>query len=575
MSSQNILKFSEGDEGVVVEEFSDEETKILDKFVTNNDSNIFAYLPNSGIGPEQIGALLSRYSRTALTGRKLFLKEFYPNKERGREFFDAWLVDYGDDSIQEMAGGIPMACEFVSNVAVKEIEDSRFGSYIEKSTRYVFFDKKFANGEYMFYKDPDIMASRYADRYLDLMRGLFDSYVKHTPTMAKYIQESNPFESQVFRKGEMAIKVSELTKDMEEKYGASESDLFKAYENATKANALDFVRDYLPMSTLTHVGINANSRTYENIMFKLLSSPLHECKTIGNDMYRELDKIVPSLVKRTFDKHGKEQVDFLGNMKANGAKAAGDSWESTQIQKVSGSAVKLIQYSGEDSDDANKAAAIEVVCAILYKFGEGYSIEQARKAAESMTTQQLDKVISAYLGDRLNRRHRPGRAFENVDYLFDFVGRVGIYRDIQRHRVGTQERQNFTTRLGFNMRDEFNDVGIAEDYLSKMKEVEELYEQIHEKMPQQAQYVVTFGFNIRWYYRLNARQLFHLCELRSTPSGHPDYRKIVQEMYTKVSEIHPSIGRHMKFVDMSQTKLGRLNAEIRIAQKKNALKRHD
>lgn len=575
MSSQNILKFSEGDEGVVVEEFSDEETKILDKFVTNNDSNIFAYLPNSGIGPEQIGALLSRYSRTALTGRKLFLKEFYPNKERGREFFDAWLVDYGDDSIQEMAGGIPMACEFVSNVAVKEIEDSRFGSYIEKSTRYVFFDKKFANGEYMFYKDPDIMASRYADRYLDLMRGLFDSYVKHTPTMAKYIQESNPFESQVFRKGEMAIKVSELTKDMEEKYGASESDLFKAYENATKANALDFVRDYLPMSTLTHVGINANSRTYENIMFKLLSSPLHECKTIGNDMYRELDKIVPSLVKRTFDKHGKEQVDFLGNMKANGAKAAGDSWESTQIQKVSGSAVKLIQYSGEDSDDANKAAAIEVACAILYKFGEGYSMEQARKAAESMTTQQLDKVISAYLGDRLNRRHRPGRAFENVDYLFDFVGRVGIYRDIQRHRVGTQERQNFTTRLGFNMRDEFNDVGIAEDYLSKMKEVEELYEQIHEKMPQQAQYVVTFGFNIRWYYRLNARQLFHLCELRSTPSGHPDYRKIVQDIYTKVNKIHPSIGRHMKFVDMSQTKLGRLNAEIRIAQKKNALKRHD
>lgn len=575
MVFQNILKFSDSDKGIVIEEFSDEEAQILEKFVTNNDSNIFAYLPNSGVGPEQIGALLSRYSRTALSGRRLFLKEFYPNKERGREFFDAWLVDYGDDSIQEMAGGIPLACEFVSNLAVKDIEDSRFGSYIEKSTRYVFFDKKLSNGEYMFYKDPDIMESRYADRYIDLMHGLFDSYVKHTPTMTKYIQESNPFESQVFRNGEIAIKASELTKEMEEKYGASESNLFKAYENATKANALDFVRDYLPMSTLTHLGINANSRTYENIMLKLISSPLQESKMIGRNMYKELNKIVPSLVKRTFDRHGVEQADFLRAMRVNGEKAANDSWHSAKIQTKMPNAVDLIQYSGEKSKDPNRYAAIEVASAILYRFGEGYSMDQARKTAESMDVDQLDKVISAYLGDRLNRRHRPGRAFENVEYLFDFVGRVGIYRDIQRHRVGTQERQNFTTRLGYNMREEFNDVGIAEDYISKMKEVEELYEQIHKKMPHQAQYVVTFGFNIHWYYRLNARQLYHLCELRSTPSGHPDYRKIVQDMYTKINAIHPIIGRHMKFVDMSQTSLGRLNAEIRIAQKKNALKRHD
>ncbi|HVA83021.1 MAG TPA: hypothetical protein VNF06_02550, partial [Candidatus Aquilonibacter sp.] len=135
MAADYLLSFNEKDKGEMVEQFSDEECSLLGDNVTNFDSNIFAWRISDEFTPEQAGALLSRYSRTALTSRRLYLKEFYPNKSRGREFFDAWLVDYGDDSIQEMVGGLPVSCEYVSNVAVKEIEDCRLGSYIEKSTR--------------------------------------------------------------------------------------------------------------------------------------------------------------------------------------------------------------------------------------------------------------------------------------------------------------------------------------------------------------------------------------------------------------------------------------------------------
>src|SRR5574340_780001 len=124
-----ILRTEEADKGTAVEQFSDEEARTLGANVTNLDSNIFAWRISEEFTPEQAGALLSRYSRTALTSRRLYLKEFYPNKGRGREFFDAWLVDYGDDSIQEMVGGLPTSCEYVSNVAVKDIEDCRLGSY--------------------------------------------------------------------------------------------------------------------------------------------------------------------------------------------------------------------------------------------------------------------------------------------------------------------------------------------------------------------------------------------------------------------------------------------------------------
>ena len=565
-----MIKFDEKDEGVLVENFTEPEAEELGNYVTNTDSNVFVIKTNS-LTQEQSGALLSRYSRTALNGRRLLLKEFIPNKDRGREFFESWLVDYGDDSIQEMAGGIPLSCEFVSNVAAKEIEDSRFGSYIEKSSRYVSFDKKLPNGEYMFYKDPDIMQSRHNDEYLSLMRGLFDSYTKYIEPMVKEIKEANPFESQTFRVGEVTITPTALTKNIEEEQNITEQDLKKSYGNAIKANALDFMRDYLPMATLTHVGISCNARSYENIILKLGASPLSECTWTGKRMHEELSKIVPSLLKRIPEKHGKSQLSFLKdkNLKSIEEVKAILSERKGGIDKNN---VLLTDYTGINSKDPDAQAQTLLSAAIIYKYGEGNSFSQSLEISGAMDQSARSKLISNYSGKRENRRQRLGRAFENIDYLFDFCGRVGIYRDLQRHRIGTQERQRFSVKLGYNTRDEYARIGIKDDYEGKMAEVESLFNKLSERMPFQAQYVVTYGFNARWYYRMNARQFAHMVELRTTPAGHPDYRQLMQQAYYKINEVHPSIAKHFDFVDLSESKLGRLNSEIRIAIKKKAFK---
>lgn len=562
-----ILKCYEGDAGTAVEEFSDEESSIISPSVTNIDSNVFVWKISNDVNPEQIGALLSRYSRTSLTGRRLFLKEFYPNKNRGKEFFDAWLVDYGDDSIQEMVGGIPSACEYVSNVAVKEIEDARqAASFIEKSSRYVAFDKKFPNGEFMFYKDPDILNSRHADSYLKLMRALFTSYSENIEKMSALIKDKNPIDNISFRINEKVIKISELTKEIEEMSGITEADLVKSYDNAIKANALDFLRDYLPMSTLTHVGISMNGRSYENMLHKMLSSPLAESRFIAKRLHAELSKVVPSIVKRIDDNYGNNFQAFLSMRRKNSEEYA-QQFTSGLIEK--GPGVDLVEFKGIGSSDPEKSMQATLVTAILYKSSEGASIRQVQEVAEKMSEEQRKEIISKYVGARTNRRHKPGRAFESAEYLFDLKGRVGIYRDLQRHRIGLQERQMFSTRLGYETRNEFDDIGIGDDYRQKMKEVSELYEQIREKMPYQAQYVVTYGYNVRWSYRFSARQLYHLCELRSSQQGHPDYRKIVQEMAMKVKQVHPTIINHMNYLDMSEKTLGRLDSEVRIAMKKS------
>ena len=58
-------------------------------------------------------------------------------------------------------------------------------------------------------------------------------------------------------------------------------------------------------------------------------------------------------------------------------------------------------------------------------------------------------LLRAYVGERDNRRHRPGRAFERTDYRFDVLADYGAFRDLQRHRMLTIEWQRLTPAHGY------------------------------------------------------------------------------------------------------------------------------
>src|SRR3989344_4905387 len=193
-----------------LQQMTGEEIKILSQFCTNMDKPVFA-LRNL---PEVVkGALFSRYSRAPYSLRMTLLREFIQKPEMGfseivnfqldqgtdeivaikkaEEFYDRVLVGYGDDSVAEL-GGAHIACENVSNIASKVLEDSRIGiSPLEKSTRYVYFDQK-TNGKYLYYVDEDIMASPHADEYVHTCDSLFDSYAKLIKPTTKWLTEKFP-----------------------------------------------------------------------------------------------------------------------------------------------------------------------------------------------------------------------------------------------------------------------------------------------------------------------------------------------------------------------------------------------
>ena len=175
--------------------FSKKEKKILSNHFSNTDDNVFAI-----ISPKQVdrGALMSRYSRTDKNMRRVFLDEFLKNENRGEEFYTRVLLEYGDDSVAEL-GGAQIAIEGLSNIAVKKIEDRRIGfSYLEKSSRYVSWDKKI-NGKYKFYREPKIMKSRYKEKYLESCNLDFEVYSKNIQPMLKLIRENDPIENYKFK----------------------------------------------------------------------------------------------------------------------------------------------------------------------------------------------------------------------------------------------------------------------------------------------------------------------------------------------------------------------------------------
>lgn len=581
------------------ESLTEQEGCLLQPFVTNLDQSVFG-LRNL---PEVVkGALFSRYSRSDKSLRRILLDEFIKAPEadfsrivgevtdnnaeqlvavqQAEAFYDRVLVGYGDDSVAEL-GGAHIACEGISNIAAKALEDSRIGiSPLEKSTRYVPFNRK-VNGGYRYYREPSIMASSHAKRYEATLDYLFDTYSALIDPLLSWVQAYTPKDT-----------------------STSE----RAYNSATRAKTLDLLRGLLPMATLTNVGLFGNGRAFEYLLVKLAASPHAEVRVLGLGMQQELDKLIPSFVKRAKTERGHQYVHYLSTnrdrtkllaQKLLGHESAssqhlqqvGDADRQSPIEGVSftvlapqhdasspelaldalaqrarsaqhqdrsSSSVQLVEY---DPD-----AETKIITAILYPH-TNLTFEQIKKQVASLSTSEKTEIINTYAGERGSRFHRPGRAFEETYYTFDILADLGAYRDLHRHRVLTQERQDYSFRYGYIMPSELEAANLAQPYRDALEYAAETAKLITQDLPDAAQYVVPLAYRVRWRIKLNLREVYHFVELRSSRQGHPSYRAIAQQMYQHVRAVHPTLVTNMYFVDLNDYVLERLASEQRLDTK--------
>lgn len=536
------------------EEFSESQMKILSRFVTNTQSNIFA-LRNL---PEVIkGALFSRYSRSSLGLRSLLLKDFILNEEtaftaiagqnissddqeaqdqvvatkKAQNFYDRILDGYGDDSIGEL-GGAHLAIENVSMIAAKIIEDARIGgSPLEKSTRYIYFDQKVA-GDYLFYKEPILMTSAYRDEYMKTCNMLFDTYSSLIPPLTELMEKKFPKEHEVSK---------------------------VAYTAALRAKVLDCLRGLLPASALTNMGMFGNGRFFENLLQKLNIHSLAEMQDIGRKSYSELSKVIPSFVRRAEPSH-KYQQSFLQFQ---------EQMQSELKAFAEDSEVGSMEHPGLRLLPVDPMAPHKVAAALLFPHGQA-GLAELQEYTSGLTQDELGRIFDAICNNRENRRHKGPRALEHVMFTFEIVADFGIYRDLQRHRMLTQERQLLTCNYGYYIPSEIKDTEMEAPYKEAMDLAKEVYDKIVVELPEEAQYIVPMAYNIHWYFHVSLRELIWMCELRSSPAGHPAYRYVAQEMAKQVSLAVPAFERFFKFVDYDGYELGRLGQEIRIVEKMQA-----
>jgi thymidylate synthase ThyX len=80
------------------------------------------------------------------------------------------------------------------------------------------------------------------------------------------------------------------------------------------------------------------------------------------------------------------------------------------------------------------------------------------------------------------------------------------------------------------------------------------------------------AYRIRFVMQMSAREAMHLIELRSSPQGHPTYRRVAQQMHDLIDTIagHRAIAGAMTYLDTSDVDLERLEAERRAEARRKA-----
>lgn len=532
------------------ESFTGAERRVLDRFFTNTDQPVFA-LTNL---PEVVkGALFARYSRSAKSIRRLFLDEFVADTDAGLEaiagslsdddplvnmrkaeqLYERVFFEYGDDSVAQL-GGTHLACEQASNVLTKVLEWGRLAAYLEQSTRYIAYDIRLGD-RYRYLTPPEIENSALAGEYSAFMEDAFDTY---------------------------SLLVGSMKEHYEARFPRQEQDSAMIWNATIRAKSCDTARGLLPASTLSNVGIYGTGQAYEMALMRMQAHPLQEVRLYGQMMLAELRKVIPSFLTRVdLPDRGIETSRYLADV-------AGDLDEAGAGLDEPGTP----QAWSVTLTDWDREAELKIAAAALYPHTQ-LSDEELIRRVRSLTEAERAELIRRAVGDRRNRRHKPGRAFERSSYRFDVVCDFGAFRDLQRHRMLTLDWQRFSTRLGFDVPDDIAGAQHAGEWERITSRAAEFYEQTRAMLgPDVAQYVVPFAAHVRFTMEMNPREAFHLVELRSQPAGHIAYRRVAQEMHRQIAEVagHTAVAEAMSFVDHSDVDLERLEAERRAEQRRSA-----
>jgi thymidylate synthase ThyX len=343
------------------------------------------------------------------------------------------------------------------------------------------------------------------------------------------------------------------------------------HRQAVRAKALDGLRGLLPAASLSNVGIYGSGQSYESLLMKMRSHPLEEARFYADLMLGELRKVIPSFLQRVdVSDRGGEWSAYFADTRTQTGRILNRLWPDVAAGR---GAERLGAETGEvrlvDFDPEGEDKLLAAICFAQSTMGE----DEALRRVRALSADERRSLLHAYVGDRKNRRHRPGRAFERIDYRFEITVDYGAFRDLQRHRMLTVEWQELTPELGYTIPELVVEAGEEPAYVESLERSRALYDAMVPEFPVEAGYAVALAHRVRCVMQMNAREAMHLIELRSGTQGHPSYRRIAQQMYHAIAEQagHRAIAEAMVHVEHGWSDLERLEGERR-AESRRALR---
>jgi len=522
--------------------YTEPERAALAPFFTDLDGPVFA-LTNL---PETVkGALFARYSRSPKSLRRLFLDEFNDRVDgaaagdttevgvaRAARLYEKVFNEYGDDSVAQL-GGVHLAVEDASNLLTKVLERGRLMAYLEQSTRYIpYTDRRGDGWRYVVPRELDGHPLR--ARAVAAMNRAFETYAGAIETMRAWFERRVP-------------------------KAASDSDA--VYRSAIRAKALDTLRGLLPAATQSNVGIYGTGQAYETLLLRMRAHPLQEVRDTADAMLIELRKVIPAFLTRVDQPdRGGRWTQYLADTRARMVDLS-----ARLTAGVTATPQDEVMLTAFDPD-----GEMNVVAAALYETS-ALADADAMNVARRLSPAERTEVLRTYAGQRTNRRHKPGRAFERTSYRFDILTDYGAFRDLQRHRLLSIEWQPLSTRHGYNEPEAVIEAGAGDAWRAVMDDAAEVSETLVDAgLPEVAQYVVPMAYRIRFVMDMNAREAMHVIELRTAPAGHPAYRRVCQRMHRLIEDAagHHAIAAIMQFADHSAVELERLQEERRLEAKR-------
>ena len=413
------------------------------------------------------------------------------------------------------------------------LQRPRLAAYLEQSTRYIAYDAPMPGGGYRYYRDPEL-GPRYEHAMDAALRRLRDARCRASPrgSTDEFPGDDSP-----------------------------------ARRRAIQAKALDLLRGLLPAASLSHMGIYASGQTYEQLILHLLAHPLPEARRYGQMILEAVQAVMPSFVTRVErPDRGGEWIAYLRGAASAPPTAGCAGWASTARPSRTARARRCACCT---------STATRTRCWPRCSSRPRASARRRRASAWPRSrAPSAPSCCRDLVGERANRRHRPGRGFEALRYRFEIVSDYGAFRDLQRHRMLTVQWQRLTPHLGAGVPDEVEAAGCGDALPPRARRVARPSGSgwPAQGREREALYALCLGYRIRYVLDLNAREAMQLIELRSGREGHPSYRAVAHEMHRLIAQVHPAVAAAMTHVDTeAEPRLERILSEMRTQAKLDAL----